>query len=135
MQGLDLVTGLVTKVVDSNFKAGWVIFGVFAVLLFIFTMRRFLDVAIDLWKMPFALVLDALRLIFLGNLLTIIILAIANVIVFWILAKRKMLLGKTLGIIAAVFSLAGTLFLQEYLSIFSVIPISSLLMFIAIWAD
>ncbi len=135
MEGLDLVTGFVTKVTDSNFKAGWVIFAIFAIFLIIFTIRQFLDVAIDLWKMPFAIILDALRLIFLENQFTIIILAITNVIVFWALAKKRKLLSKVLGIIAAGLTLGGTLYLQEYISIFSIIPVSTVLMFIAIWAD
>jgi len=135
MEGFDLITGLVTKVISSEFKAGWIIFGIFALLLIIFTIRRFLDVAIDLWKMPFAIVLDALRLIFLGSTITIILLGIANIIVFWMLAKKRMFLGKVLGILAAALSLGGTLYFQEYASAFSIIPVSSVLMFIMIWAD
>ena len=135
MEGFDLITGLVTKVISSEFKAGWIIFGIFALLLIIFTIRRFLDVAIDLWKMPFAIVLDALRLIFLGSTVTIILLGIANIIVFWMLAKKRMFLGKVLGILAAALSLGGTLYFQEYASAFSIIPVSSVLMFIMIWAD
>ena len=56
------ITGFVTQAVSKEVSWVWIVFAVIIVLILIFTIRQILDIAIDLWKLPFAIAIDALDL-------------------------------------------------------------------------
>ncbi len=132
---LESITGFVTEVVSEPVNIGWVIFAVILVIFIIFSLRQILDIMIDLWKLPFAIVMDALDLLAYNKPYLDFVAAIGNIIIFWTLAKRGHHLSKIFGFVAAAEAIIGIWILPQYAFITNILPTSTVLMFIAIWSD
>ena len=132
---LETITGLVTSAVSSEIGLGWVIFGVIVFFIIILSLRHLFDIAVDLWKLPFTIVLDALDVMAYNNPYFDLFAAAGSFVVFWVFAKRGNHMSKILGFIAAAEALIGIWIFPQYAFITNIVPTSTLLMFVAIWAD
>ena len=64
---LDIITGFVTKAVSSEVGVSWIIFLVILFLIIIFSIRHLLDIAVDLWRIPLAVIIDAVDILAYNN--------------------------------------------------------------------
>jgi len=132
---ISTITGFATKAVSSEFGLGWIIFFVVVAFIILFSLKHILDIAVDLWKLPFTIVLDALDVMAYNNPYFDLFAAAGSFVVFWVFAKRGNHMSKILGFIAAAEALIGIWIFPQYAFITNIVPTSTLLMFVAIWAD
>lgn len=135
MLDLGSITGFVTKAVSSQVGIGWVAFFVVLFFILIFTIKHILDISVDLWKLPFAILLDAIDLMAYDSPYLDVVACIGNLVLFWVLAKRGNHMSKVLGVIAAAESLIGIWVFPQYAFITNLLPTSTILMFMSIWSD
>lgn len=132
---LESITGFVTQMVSKPVNFGWVIFGVFLLLVVIFSIKHFLDIAVDLWRIPFAVVVDALDLLAYDNGMFDIAAAVAGFILFWVFAKRGHSISKIFAILVAAEALMGIWIFPQYAFITNLLPLATLLTFVSVWSD
>ncbi|HIH25632.1 hypothetical protein J4476_00035 [Candidatus Woesearchaeota archaeon] len=132
---LEEITGFVTQNVSKEFSWVWIVFAVIVILILIFTIRQILDIAIDLWKLPFAIAIDAFDLMASSNPYFDVVAAVGSILIFWLLAKRGHHMSKIFGVIAAAECIIGVWVFPQYAFITNLVPTATLLMFIAIWSD
>jgi|SRR3989344_5980709 len=132
---LSSLTGFVTKAVSSELSLGWIIFFILVFSILIFTIKHILDIAVDLWKLPFAVILDAIDIMAYNNPYLDVAAATGNIVVFWVLAKRGNHMSKVFGIVAATEALVGIWVFPQYAFITNLLPTSTILMFMSIWSD
>ena len=115
----------------------WVYFvgAIIVVLIVWFLLKTFFDIAVDIWKMPFAVLCDVLDFMGLSNPIFEIIGALASVLFFWILAKDGHAMSKFFGFVSAGEILIGGFYLKRFGGMTRVFPTATVLMLIAIWAD
>lgn len=129
------VTGFIVQAVSSPVSLSWLIFGVFLLFIVLFSIKHFLDIAIDIWKLPFAIIVDALDLLSYDNGFYDIGAAIAGFVLFWVFAKRGHHISKFFAILVAAEALVGIWILPEYAFITNLLPLATLLMFVSVWSD
>ena len=129
------ITGFLVQQVSEPVGLGWVIFGGLLVLVILFSIKHFLDIAIDFWKMPFAVVIDALDLLAYNKAYLDVIAAAGGLVLFWIFAKRGHHLSKFFGILVAAEALIGIWILPQFAFITNLLPLATILMFVTIWSD
>lgn len=132
---LEEITGFVTQAVSKEFSWIWIVFAVIVVLILIFTVRQIFDIIIDLWKLPFAIAIDALDIMASNNGYFDVAAALGSILIFWLLAKRGHHMSKVFGVIAAAEAIVGIWVFPQYAFITNLVPTATLLMFIAIWSD
>ena len=132
---LEGVTGFIAQAVSSPVSLGWTVFAVLLIFVILFSLKHFLDIAIDLWKLPFAIVVDAVDILSYNNGFYDIVAAIGGFILFWVFAKRGHHLSKLFAILVAVESLIGVWLYPQYAFITNLLPLATLLMFVTIWSD
>ncbi|MBS3152353.1 hypothetical protein J4230_02985 [Candidatus Woesearchaeota archaeon] len=135
MVGFEEVTGFLVQAVSEPVKLGWVIFGVLLLLVVLFSIKHFLDIAVDMWKIPFAVILDAIDLLAYDKPYLDIVAALGAFVLFWVFAKRGHHLSKLLAILAAAEALVGFWILPQFAFITNLLPLSTILMFILVWSD
>ena len=129
------ITGKAVDALNSASNTALIIFGFFLVLVIIMAIRHVLDIAIDLWKIPFAMIVDFIDFYSASYWALNIVTAAVGIGVFWILSKRGHHVGKIFGIVVAAEAFIGQLYLTELGIFANILPISTLLMFFAIKAD
>ena len=129
------VTGFIIQAVSSPVSLGWLIFGVFLLFIILFSIKHFLDIAIDIWKLPFAIIVDALDLLAYNNGFYDIAAAILGFVLFWVFAKRGHHISKFFAILVAAEALIGVWIFPEYAFITNLFPLATLLMFVSVWSD
>jgi|SRR3989344_7648846 len=135
MAAFDNITGFVAHLVSEPVSLGWVIFGVLLLFVVLLSVKHFLDIAVDIWKIPFAIVVDALDLLAFDNGFFDVFAAIAGFILFWVFAKRGHHISKLFGIVVAAEALIGIWILPEYAFITNLLPLATLAMFVFVWSD
>ena len=131
---LDSITGFVTSAVSSEIGLGWVIFFVILFFIVIFSLRHLLDIAVDLWRIPFAVLLDAVDIMAYKTPYLDIVAAVGNFILFWVFCRRGHHLGKIFALIVAAEALIGIWILPQYAFVTNLLPLSTILMFISVWS-
>lgn len=134
MDFASFITGFATNIVSKPVSYWWVILIILGVLLVFYILRQFFDIIVDLWKLPLAIMLDALDTLSYNNPYFDILACVGNIILFWALAKRGDHLGKFFGIIAAAEALVGIWIFPQYAVYTNLIPTSTVLIAIAIWS-
>ncbi len=129
------ITGFLVQAVSEPVKLGWVIFGVLLLLVVLFSLKHFLDIAVSLWKIPFAVIVDAIDLLAYSNPYMDLIAGISAFVLFWVFAERGKILSKVFAIFAAAEALIGVWIFPQFAFITNLLPISTLLMFILVWSD
>ncbi|HLC58546.1 MAG TPA: hypothetical protein VJI68_01680 [Candidatus Nanoarchaeia archaeon] len=135
MIGLGDVTGFVVNAVSQPINYGWVIFGVILIFVILFSMKHFLDIALDLWKLPFAVIVDAIDLLAYQNPIFDLAAAAGAFVLFWVFARRGHHLSKVFAIITVVEALIGVWIFPQYAFITNLFPLATLLMFVSIWKE
>ncbi len=135
MMDISSITGFVTQAVSSEVGFGWIIFFVLLFFIIIFTIKHILDITVDLWKLPFTILLDAIDIMAYSNPYLDIFASVGNLVVFWVLAKRGNHMSKVFGVVAAAESLIGIWIFPQYAFMTNLLPLSTILMFVAIWSD
>lgn len=135
MIGFGDITGFLVQSVSEPVKLGWVIFGVILFLVILFSIKHFLDIAIDLWKIPFAIVIDAIDLLAYNNGYLDIVAAIGSFVLFWVFAKRGNHISKLFAILATAEALIGVWILPQFAFITNLLPLNTIFMFLLIWSD
>src|SRR3989338_2742867 len=131
MFGLDDLTGFVVNSVSKPFDYGWVIFGIVLAFAVLFSLKHFLDIALDLWKLPFAIAVDAIDLLSFDNGLFDLAGAIGAFVLFWVFARRGHHMSKIFAIIAVVEIMVGVWFFPQYAFITNLFPLVTILMFVS----
>ena len=129
------LTGKAVATLNSTSNAALLIFGFAIIIILIIAMRFVLDIAIDLWKIPFAMGVDLLDFYSASFAYLNFAAAIASITVFWILSKRGHHVGKAFGILAAAEAFIGAFYLIGFGNYANLIPTATLLMFFAIKSD
>ncbi len=129
------VTGFVVNAVSEPVSLGWLIFGILLLFVVILSVKHFLDIAVDIWKIPFAIVVDALDLLAFDNGFFDVFAAVAGFILFWVFAKRGHHISKLFAIVVAAEALIGVWILPEYAFITNLLPLATLAMFVFVWSD
>ena len=135
MFGFDDITGFVVSTVSKPVDYGWVIFAIVLAFAVLFSLKHFLDIALDLWKLPFAIAIDAIDLLSYQNGLFDLAAAVGAFVLFWIFARRGHHLSKVFAVVAMVEAMVGVWFLSDYAFITNLFPLATLLMFVSIWSD
>jgi len=131
---LSSLTGFVTKAVSSELSLGWIIFFILVFSILIFTIKHILDIAVDLWKLPFAVILDAIDIMAYNNPYLDLLAAFGCFILFLVFSRRGHHWGKILGIVAVLEALVGVWILPDYAFITNLMPTSTILIFISVWS-
>jgi len=134
MIGLEEVTGFIVKTVSEPVTLGWVIFGVLILMVVIFSIKHFLDIAVDMWKIPFAVIIDAVDLMAYNNPYLDIVAAVGAFILFWVFAKRGHHLSKIFAVIATLEALVGVWIFPQFAFITNLLPLCTILTFIMAWS-
>ncbi|MBI2148116.1 hypothetical protein HYU23_00390 [Candidatus Woesearchaeota archaeon] len=129
------ITGFVVQAVSEPVTLGWVVFGVLLLLVILFSIKHFLDIAVDMWKIPLAIIIDALDLLAYNNPYLDIASAIGAFVLFWVFAKRGHHMSKLFAILAAAEALVGVWLFPQFAFITNLLPLSTILMFILVWSD
>lgn len=135
MVSLGDITGFVIQSVSEPVKMGWVIFTVLLLLVILFSIKHFLDIAVDMWKIPFAIIIDAVDLLAYDKPYLDIVAAIAAFVLFWVFAKRGHHLSKLLAIVATGEALIGIWVFPQFAFITNLLPFCTILMFVLVWSD
>ena len=135
MINTDLITGFATNVVSQPVKSWWVVLIVIVLFIAVYVIRQFFDIIVDIWKLPFAILLDALDTLAYNNPYLDVAACIGNLVLFWALAKRGDHMGKLFGLIAATEAIIGIWIFPQYASITNLVPASTILIAIAIWSS
>ncbi len=135
MVGILDITGFVVNSVSEPIGLGWVIFGVLLLFVVILSIKHFLDIAVDIWKIPLAIVVDALDLLAFDNGYFDIAAALSGFVLFWVFAKRGHHISKLFAIVIAAEALIGIWILPEYAFITNLLPLATLAMFVFVWSD
>lgn len=135
MVDMNVITGLATNVVSKPVETWWVVLVVLGLLVIFYILRQFFDIIVDMWKLPFAIVIDAIDVLAYNNPYFDVLATLGNLILFWALAKRGDHMGKLFGIIAGVEAIIGIWILPQYASFTNLLPISTILMIIIIWSS
>ncbi len=135
MVSLGDITGFIVQSVSEPVKMGWVIIGVLVLLVLIFSIKHFLDIAVDMWKIPFAVIIDAIDLMAYNNPYLDIVAAIGAFVLFWVFAKRGHHLSKIFAVFAAAEALVGVWIFPQFAFITNLLPICTIFMFILVWSD
>lgn len=130
---LDQITGFIVVATSEPIKLGWVIFGVLLLLIIFLSFRHFFDIAIDLWKIPLAIVVDALDLLAYDKVYLDFVSAIAGFILFWVFARRGSHMSKFFGVLVAFEAMIGFYLLPGYAFITNLLPLATILMFVLTW--
>ena len=130
----DLITGFATNIVSQPMSVWWIIGIVAGLFVIIYILRQFFDIIVDIWKLPFAILLDALDTLAYNNPYFDVGACVGNLILFWALAKRGDHMGKIFGLIAASESIIGIWIFPQYASITNLVPTSTILIIIAAWS-
>src|SRR3989338_8520557 len=130
------LTGQLVKVLGGG-APNWAIWvsAILVLLVIIFLFKNFLDIAVDIWKMPFAIFVDVLDLMAFNYPMFNYYACVAGFVSFWFLAKRGHWLSKILAFVVAIEALIGPILLPQYANITNVVPTATILMFVAIWYD
>lgn len=131
---LDEITGFIIVATSEPIKLGWVIFGVLLLLVLFLSFRHFFDIVIDLWKIPIAVVVDALDLLAYDKAYLDVVAAIIGFVLFWVFARRGSHLSKFFGFLVALESLIGFYLLPGYAFITNLLPLATILMFVLTWS-
>ncbi|MBS3175165.1 hypothetical protein J4440_04755 [Candidatus Woesearchaeota archaeon] len=131
---LDTITGFVTKAVSSEVGVSWIIFLVILFLIIIFSIRHLLDIAVDLWRIPLAVIIDAVDILAYNNPYLDLLAAFGCFILFLVFSRRGHHWGKILGIVAVLEALVGVWILPDYAFITNLMPTSTILIFISVWS-
>ena len=131
---LDIITGFVTKAVSSEVGVSWIIFLVILFLIIIFSLRHLLDIAVDLWRIPLAVIIDAVDILAYNNPYLDLLAAFGCFILFLVFSRRGHHWGKILGIVAVLEALVGVWILPDYAFITNLMPTSTILIFISVWS-
>ena len=134
MIGLQDVTGFLVQTVSEPVKLGWVVFGILLLLVVLFSIKHFLDIAVDMWKIPFAIIIDAVDLLAYDKPYLDIVAAAGAFILFWVFAKRGHHLSKVFAIIVAAEALIGIWVFPQYAFITNLLPLATIFMFISVWS-
>lgn len=136
MIDVETITGYVTSYVSDPSPILWIVIGAVVLFVIFFVLRQFLDVLVDVWKLPFVFVVDFIDMMAYNNPYLDLAAAFGAVLVFWILAKRGDLkIGKFFGAIAAAEALIGIWILPQYAFVTNLLPVATILMIITIWND
>jgi hypothetical protein len=129
---LEEVTGFVISSVSDPVNVGWVAFGVVALLVVLFFFNHFLELALDMWKIPFAIVVDALDLLSYDNPYFDIASAFGAFLLLWVFAKKNRPISKIIGILVIAECLVGVWILPQYAFITNLLPSATLFTFLMI---
>ncbi|GEM_PF-5950907 len=135
MIGFEEVTGFLIAAVSHPVDFGWVVFGVILLLVILYSAKHFLDIALDIWKIPFAIIIDAVDLLSYNNGYYDLAAAISGFVLFWVFARRGHHLSKLFALVVAVETLVGVWFFPEYAFITNLLPLATILMFVSVWSD
>lgn len=130
-----MITGFASNIVSAPVKIWWIVLIVVGLFVIIYILRQFFDIIVDVWKLPFAILLDALDTLAYNNPFFDIGACVGNIVLFWALAKRGDHIGKLFGLIAAVESIIGIWIFPQYASITNLVPTSTILIAFAIWSS
>ncbi len=134
MIGTEVITGFATKIVSQPVSTLWIVLGVAAALIIFYILRQFFDIIVDMWKLPFAVLLDAVDTLAYNNPYLDVAACVGNIVLFWALAKRGDHIGKVFGLIAAIEAIIGIWIFPQYAYITNLVPTSTILTIITIWA-
>ncbi len=132
---LEEVTGFIVQAVSNPVKLGWVIFAVLLLLVIVFSIKHFLDIAVDMWKIPLAIIIDAIDLLSYDKGYLDIVAAMAGFVLFWVFAKRGHHISKFFAIIVAAEALIGVWIFPQFAFITNLLPLATILTFIMVWSD
>lgn len=130
---LEEITGFIIVATSEPVKLGWVIFGVLLLLVMFLSFRHFFDIALDLWKTPLAIIVDALDLLAYDKAYLDIVAAITGFVLFWVFARRGSHLSKLFGVLVGLEALIGFYLLPNYAFITNLLPLATILMFVLTW--
>jgi len=129
------ITGQAVAVLNSASNTALLIFGFFILLIVFLALRHILDIAIDLWKIPFAMIPDFIDFYSASFSYLNYAAAIVGLLVFFILSKRGHYLGKAFGLAVAAEAFVGVFYLTSLGNAANILPLSTILMFFAIKSD
>jgi len=130
-----IITGFATNIVSLPVKTWWIVLIVLGLFIVVYVIRQFFDIVVDIWKLPFAILLDALDTLAYNNPYFDVLACVGNLVLFWALAKRGDHMGKLFGLIAAVETIIGIWIFPSYAIYTNLIPTSTILMALAVWSS
>ena len=129
---LEGITGFIVVATSQPVKTGWVIFGVILAFIILFSLKHFLDIAIDAWRLPFAIGIDAIDLLAYDKAYLDIVAAVAGFVLFWVFSKKGNIMSKVFGVLVAVEAMIGFYLLPGYAFVTNLFPLATLLTFILV---
>ena len=124
--GMEDITGFIVQSVSKTFPLTNVIFAVIIILIILFLLHHFLDLAMEAWKLPFAIIIDAVDLMAFNNGYLDLAAAGGAFLLFWAFSKKGDYLSKIFAIVAVAESLIGVWFLPQYAFITNVLPLCTI---------
>ena|SRR3989338_82786 len=128
------VTGFIVQTVSSPVRLGWVLFGVLILFVLLFSMRHFLEIALDMWRLPFAIIIDAVDLLAYDKSYLDVAAAAGAFLLFFVFAKRGHRLSKFFGIVVALEALIGIWIFPQFAFITNLLPLATIFTFILVWS-
>lgn len=123
------ITGLVVQKIGANIDWGWIIFGILILFIVMFALHHLFDIAVDIWRLPFAIIIDAIALMSYKNIYLNIIAVFGAFILFWVFSKKKTYLAKILAIIIITKIAVAALVFPEYAFIINLLPFATIATF------
>ncbi len=131
--GLDDIVGFVVNSVSEPVSFGWVIFGVLLLLVVLLSIKHIFDIAVDFWRIPFAIGIDAVDLLAYDKPYFDIVAAAAGFLLFWVFSKKDQRYSKFFGILVAAEALVGIWIFPDFAFITNLLPLATILMFFLTW--
>ncbi len=131
---LESITGFVTTAVSSEVGFGWIIFFIILILIVLYSFRHIMDIAVDLWRIPFAVILDAIDIMAYSSPYLDVVASAGNLVLFWVFCRRGHHLGKVFAVVAAAEALIGIWIFPDYAFVTNLLPTSTILMFVSVWS-
>lgn len=123
------ITGLVVQKIGANVDFGWIFFGVIILFIVMFALHHLFDIAVDLWRLPFAIVIDGIALMSYKNIYLNLAAVLGAFILFWVFSKKKMHLSKFLAILIIAKIAVSALVFPEYAFIINLLPLATIATF------
>lgn len=129
---LEGITGFIVVATSQPVKTGWVLFGVILAFIIIFSLKHFLDIAIDAWRLPFAIGIDAMDLLAYDKAYLDITAAAAGFALFWVFSKKGNIMSKLFGVLVAAEAMIGFYLLPQFAFVTNILPLATVLTFVLV---
>lgn len=123
------ITGLVIQKIGANIDWGWIFFGILVLFIVMFALHHLFDIAVDIWRLPFAIIVDAIALMSYKNFLLSLVAILGAFILFWVFCKKKTYLAKILAIIIIAKIAVAALVFPEYVFVINLLPLCTIATF------